>query len=261
MPVYSGYMSIFPLVSALSTTSVAPMLAFRLTLKPLARRACAYSSPRVSSSGKFLSPRVTAGLPAPGWPLGALVELLFLLLPHPPVATTTRATRATASARRWIILLLHSWDIDFPQFPGRLRSARRSPQRRPESRRLDLAAQPARRDQPLDDRQQELGRECQRRHDKRGPEHARKPVARLVEDDVAEPAAAGYRRESRRGDHVHRGGADASEYERERQRQLDPHQDLEWVHPHAPRGVDDVGVDPVDGGVRVREYHREGEHD
>ena len=40
-PVYSGYMSILPVVSALSMISDEPMFDLVLTVKPLARRACA----------------------------------------------------------------------------------------------------------------------------------------------------------------------------------------------------------------------------
>src|SRR5437016_10713866 len=93
--------------------SVEPTLSFSVTLYPFARSACAYSAPRMFSSEKFLSPSVTAGLPAPG-PLaaaaGVLAELeldLDLLLPQAASAMLTVATRSTdrAPARWWFRLL------------------------------------------------------------------------------------------------------------------------------------------------------------
>src|SRR5581483_5443266 len=54
-----------PLPISRATTSEAPMFGFRFTVKPLARRARAYSSPRIRLSVKFLVPSVTAGLPLP----------------------------------------------------------------------------------------------------------------------------------------------------------------------------------------------------
>src|SRR6059058_2788050 len=62
----------------------------------------------MSCSAKFLLPKVTAGLPAPGCPLGAAVELvlLLLLLPQPAATKATRATSASAGKRRWNMFLL-----------------------------------------------------------------------------------------------------------------------------------------------------------
>src|SRR4029077_21115914 len=91
-----------------------PMLSLSVTLYPLARRAWAYSAPRMFSSEKFLSPSVTAGLPTPG-PLaagaGVLAELeldLDLLLPHAASAMLKAATSRTdrVPARWWFRLLL-----------------------------------------------------------------------------------------------------------------------------------------------------------
>src|SRR2546423_14847591 len=58
----------------------------------------------MNCSVKFLSPMVTAGLPAPGCPLGVDVLLLLLLL-LPQAVTTTASTRATAAATPCIALL------------------------------------------------------------------------------------------------------------------------------------------------------------
>src|SRR4051794_35485736 len=77
--------------------SVAPTSLFSCTLKPLARSAWAYSSPRRNCSGKFLVPKTTGGLPAPG-PV-AVLDVWLLDDPHParPRAATTR----NAAARVW----------------------------------------------------------------------------------------------------------------------------------------------------------------
>ena len=61
----------------------------------------------------------------------------------------------------------------------------------------------------------------ERHHAERRAEHAREPVARLVDDDVAEPAAAGDRGDRRRRDDRDRRDADAGEEQRQRERQLD----------------------------------------
>src|SRR2546423_1205062 len=47
------------------------MLGLRLTVNPFARSACAYISPMMNSSVKFLSPIVIGGLPLPGCPPAA----------------------------------------------------------------------------------------------------------------------------------------------------------------------------------------------
>ena len=52
---------IFPLVSAVWMISVEPMFSLYETLKPLASRACLYSSPRMYSSEKFLVPITIVG--------------------------------------------------------------------------------------------------------------------------------------------------------------------------------------------------------
>ena len=89
-------------------SSVEPISDFRLTVYPFARRACAYSCPRTFSSAKFLSPRVTAGLPAPG-PVAddaGVVELVLdevLLdfeLPHAASNTPAAASAANAATAR-----------------------------------------------------------------------------------------------------------------------------------------------------------------
>jgi hypothetical protein len=59
-------MSILPLCNAALIVVEEPMLPLSVTVKPLARRACEYSSPSKYSSEKFLSPMTTAGLPLPG---------------------------------------------------------------------------------------------------------------------------------------------------------------------------------------------------
>src|SRR3954470_19921283 len=93
--------------------SVAPTSLFRSTLKPLARSACAYSSPGRNCSGKFFVPNDTVGLPAPG-PLG-LVVLGWLDDPQPAATTARLATIATA---RMLSLRRNGWI-------GRLRLPRR----------------------------------------------------------------------------------------------------------------------------------------
>jgi hypothetical protein len=118
-----------------------------------------------------------------------------------------------------------------------------------------------RRDRALDEAQQPVDREREHHGHDRRCDHSDEPVARLVENYVAQPSAARYRCERRGRDDVDGRRADAGEDERPGQRQLHHRQDLALVHAHPAGGVDGVRVDPVDGGVGVGEDRRDGEGD
>ena len=100
------------------------MLLLSLTEKPLARRACAYSWPRMNSSVKFLVPITTGGFPAPGpfavgWPL---VEVSTLVVPEgdeDPHPYTDSATRTAATPP--LSKCLHRDPIVCPARPAELR--------------------------------------------------------------------------------------------------------------------------------------------
>src|SRR4051794_37257232 len=89
-----------------------PMFGLRSTLYPFARSACAYSSPRTYCSVKFLSPRVTAGLPLPGWappPAAAPPELelvVLLSLDEPHAARASARATANRAVRPRIQVLV-----------------------------------------------------------------------------------------------------------------------------------------------------------
>ena len=68
---------------------------------------------------------------------------------------------------------------------------------------------------------------------------------------VAERHHAGRGAERGGGEHVHGRGLHAAEDERQRQRQLDPAQDLRAGQAHAARGVDRLGVDGAHADVGV----------
>src|ERR1041385_3030979 len=72
-------------------------------------------------------------------------------------------------------------------------------------------AQAARRQQPLQARKREVGGERERRDDDRRSDDTGKEVRRLVEDDVAERAAADEAGERRSRERVHRARPDARE--------------------------------------------------
>src|SRR4051812_49951372 len=79
--------------------SVAPTSLFRLTLKPFARRACEYSSPRRNCSGKFLVPKVSGGLPA----AGPVDDPPPLGLDDPQPARARAPATRIAATRMWIL--------------------------------------------------------------------------------------------------------------------------------------------------------------
>src|SRR3954471_8246668 len=187
----------------------------------------------MNSSVKFFAPRVTGGLPWPGCPLGAAgVELeleLFLLEPQ-AVKPTASATASSATIDRYHVLLV----IRFPPLlsctcerGALLRPGPSPPQR-------------SRRGEVLEQREHTVGQERQGRHEDRRRNHALELVTRLVRDDVAQPFAAGERGERGGGHHVERRGGQAGEDERQRERDLDPSQDLPRRHPHAARGLDQI---------------------
>src|SRR5437879_11385704 len=192
------------------------------------------------SSAEFLSPRVTAGLPAP-CPLAAelvvvvpaaLVDELvvdFELLPHAASNTPAAASAVSAATAR----ARAAWNLIEPLSCIRcllvviclctgssLCGGRRAelPHRsaRPRAR---CGAYSAWCEDVLKERERALDREREQRDADRGAEHAREVVARLVRDDVAEaPAEARERRDRRGADHEHRRGSDAGEYSRHRER-------------------------------------------
>src|SRR5579884_1929473 len=117
------------------------------------------------------------------------------------------------------------------------------------------------RGRPADRGEQTADRECERGDPERGGDDAGEPVARLVEDDLAEAAAACDRGDDRRRDHEDRRDPDPADHERQRERELDAPEDPAAAHAHAPRSLDDVAVDAVDGEVRVGQDRRDREHD
>ena len=91
----------------------------------------------------------------------------------------------------------------------------------------------------------------------RGGNHALGAVRGLVDEDVAEAAAARDRGD-RRGGHDEDGGRpDAREQERQRERQLDAPSHLPRRHPHPARGLDRIRVDLVDRHIGIREDRRD----
>src|SRR3954454_18353123 len=137
-------------------------------------------------SVKFLSPRVTDGLPLPGWPDGSEDELEELDEelesdddPQAASASTpTMRIRRDRRGRRTGVL----------PFPRGLRGARGRSERR---RRPSLSGpEPARCEEILHDAEDELGEQGERRHPDGGGEHAGEAVRGLVGDDVAGSGAA-----------------------------------------------------------------------
>ena len=118
----------------------------------------------------------------------------------------------------------------------------------------------SRRDAPADDRKDQGGCEGERRHAEGRGHDARVAVARAVDDDLAEAAAAG---DGHRCGRNHEDGRDpdAGEDERQPERQLDAQQHLELRHPDAARRVHRIRVDPLHREVCVREDRRDREHD
>ena len=101
----------------------------------------------------------------------------------------------------------------------------------------------------------------QRRDPERGRDDAGKAVARLVDDDLAEPAASRDRGDRRRRDHEDGSDSNACDDQRQPERQLDLPENLRLREAHASRRLDDVAVDAVDTEVRVHEDRRNREHD
>ena len=79
---------------------------------------------------------------------------------------------------------------------------------------------------------------------------------RIRSPSVLTPASGADRR---RGDDVHRRGPDAAHDRRDRQRQLDPADDLELGHPHPAGGVDGAAVDLAHPDEGVCEDRRDAE--
>src|SRR5579884_1017694 len=186
------------------------------------------------SSVKFFVPIVTVGV--------AVCEARAVL----PMSSATPSAIANAAlaARR----------VCFRIIPDSLRSGNA------DLRTLDRGDPPTR-GGPADRPQHAARRERERGNPKRGGDDAGEPVARLVEDDLAEASPARDRRDDRGRDHEDRSDPDPAEDERQCKRKLDAAQDLTAAHPHPPRGLDDVWVDAVDGEVRVRQDRRDREHD
>src|SRR5689334_8912997 len=74
----------------------------------------------------------------------------------------------------------------------------------------------------LDPREREEDDRGEEHHAERRPEDARKPVTRLVDDDVAQAAAACDCRDRRRRDDRDGRNANSREEERDGERKLDP---------------------------------------
>ena len=106
----------------------------------------------------------------------------------------------------------------------------------------------------------QLGDDRQRGDDDRGAEPARRrrrPSTLMIGSPSV--THAGQRRDRRGGDDVDRRRLDAAEDQRQRERQLDPADDLRAGHAHAARGVDRVAVDLAHPHVGVGEDRRDGE--
>ena len=171
-------------------------------MKPFASSACLYSWPRMYSSGKFLVPMTIVG-PA-DWAGRAKAAA------NKPrtIATPSEIANAALAALR-VCLRITATPFETVGSPTTLVP------RRPLGVTAICNAEEADED-----------RRGESHHAERGAEHAREPVARLVDDDVAEPAAAGDRGDRRGRDDRDGGDPDAGEEQRNRERQLDAPQDL-----------------------------------
>ena len=200
---------------------------------------------------------VTPGLPSPGW---SLLDVAPVPLPDEtsssspqPTASAAMTARITNSAR---VMEPSPW------FYASARSAGTS-----DSAGGTMVCSSFGTTTPVGVRrrwtyaEQAVDREREHDGDDRRGDHALEAVGGLVDDDVAEAAAARERGQRRRGDDVDGGRADAGEDQRPRQRQLDHAQHLALAHAHPARGLDGVRVDLVDGRVGVGEDRRQRERD
>src|SRR3954454_14731655 len=113
---------------------------------------------------------------------------------------------------------------------------------------------------PLDETEQYRGQQRQCRNAEGCADDAGKAITRLVDDDLAEPAAAGDCGDRRCRDHEDRGDPDARDHKRKAERELDVEEDLRLGEAHSSRRLDDVTVDARDPEVRVGEDRRDREH-
>src|ERR671910_1100823 len=146
-------------------------------------------------------------------PVDSSVAAVAAVPPPKMIATPKAMAKAALAARRLCLRITAS---------PPLASAGQSGTHDIRFERRNLLPQSRRRQRALQSPEELICREREQRDDDRGAYQTLGPVARLVEQDLAEAAAARDRGDRGRGDDEHGGGPNPREEQRQRERKLDP---------------------------------------